>query len=232
MTEPDSALARYNIPDKNADFEQRAVEGPADSPWLDSNAAGVSVKFFEAAQTGHPRLTMLIRFAPGSHYDLSQHHGGEEFLVLEGSIRDEKGQYHPGFYVRNPTGTPHNPISDDGCLLFLKLGEFSEEDQEHRIIDTNDQEAWLPGPIDGTRVLPLHMHDTRSVFMIRWDEETEFKPGIDPQGEEIYVTHGMLQDSDGSYHAGSWIRNPISAWQTWKGYKDSIAYYKNGHFPK
>lgn len=232
MTETDFALARYNIPLRNADFNQRVVEVTEEKGWLDSNAPGVSVKFIEAANVGHPRLTMLIRFAPGSNYDLSQHHGGEEFLVLDGSLRDEKGQYHPGFYVRNPTGTPHNPISDDGCLLFLKLGEFSPDDKEHRIIDTKEAEAWLPGPSEGTSVLPLHMHDTRSVFMIRWDEGVEFKPGLDPQGEEIFVTHGMLQDSEGYYQAGSWIRNPISSWQSWKGHKGTIAYYKNGHFPK
>ena len=231
MTDEEFALARFNIAPRNADFDLRVVEHTDKLEWLDSNAEGVSVMFIEAADTGYPRLTMLIRFAPDSHYDLSQHHGGEEFLVLEGSLCDEKGQYHPGFYVRNPTGTPHNPRSDDGCLLLLKLGEFASKDQEHRIIDTNEEDAWLPGPTEGTRVLPLHMHDTRSVFMIRWDEDAEFKPGLDPQGEEIFVVKGTLADANGQYPAGSWIRNPVPAWQSWQGRKNAIAYYKNGHFP-
>jgi len=232
LKKTDFALAKYNIAVKNADFSQRAEEHAQDLTWVNSNAPGVSVKFIEAAKQEQPRLTMLIRFAPGSHYDLSQHHGGEEFLVLEGSLRDQQGQYHPGYYVRNPTGTAHNPISDDGCLLFLKLGEFSETDHEHRIIDTNEEDAWLPGPVEGTRVLPLHMHDTRSVLMIRWDMDTEFKPGLDPQGEEVFIIRGTLNDDQGHYREGSWIRNPVARWQSWIGRKNTLAYYKNGHFPE
>lgn len=232
MNADEFALARYNIALKNANFYERAVENASDSDWLETNAAGVSVNFIEAAKQDHPRLTMLIRFAPGSHYDLSQHHGGEEFLVLEGSLRDRQGHYHQGYYVRNPTGTAHHPVSDDGCLLFLKLGEFCETDQEHRIIDTNEEEAWLPGPVAGTRVLPLHMHDTRSVLMIRWDADTEFKPGLDPQGEEVFVIEGSLQDEKGHYSKRDWVRNPVSSWHTWRGSEGTMAYYKNGHFPE
>jgi len=227
MNKNEFALARYQIGLKNADFSRRAVEQTDDLTWLDSNAPGVSVRFIEAIKQDCPRLTMLIRFAPGSHYDLSQHHGGEEFLVLDGSLRDEQGHYNAGFYVRNPTGTAHNPVSDDGCLLFLKLGEFSDTDHEHRVIDTNEHDAWLPGPVDGTRVLPLHMHDTRSVLMIRWDKDTAFKPGLDPQGEEIFIVRGALDDENGHYREGSWIRNPVPNWQSWRGQQHTLAYYKN-----
>jgi len=231
MKEIDFTMGKYTIAVKNADYAQRAVERMQDLTWLDSNSPGVSVKFIEASAKDRPRLTMLIRFAPGSRYDLGQYHGGEEFLVLEGSLSDSLGLYRPGFYVRNPTETAHQLYSKDGCLLFLKLGEFGETDHAQRIINTNEEEDWLPGPVAGTRVLPLHMHDTRSVLMIRWDCSAQFKPGLDPQGEEIFVVRGALEDKQGYYPQGCWIRNPIPSWQSWTGTADTLAYYKNGHFP-
>jgi anti-sigma factor ChrR (cupin superfamily) len=36
--------------------------------------------------------------------------GGEEFLVLEGTFSDERGDYPRGSYVRNPPGTAHAPV--------------------------------------------------------------------------------------------------------------------------
>lgn len=231
MSGNEHALARYDISDKNADFDQRVVAHTAQSEWIDTDAPGVNIKLLEAARVPDPRVTMLIRFAPGSTYDLSQHHGGEEFLVLKGTLTDERGVYAEGCYVRNPAGTPHIPRSDNGCLLFVKLGEFGESDLEHRIIDTHDTDAWLPGPIEGTQVIPLHMHDSRSVLMIRWEKDASFTPGLDPQGEEMFVVDGTLEDDQGIYESHSWIRNPISAWQSWKGRAGTVTYYKNGHFP-
>lgn len=232
MNTSNSTLARYDIPQQNADFLLRATEFPTSKNWLKTDAKGVHAIFMEAVPTTEPRLTMLIKFEPGSFYDLRQHLGGEEFLVLEGELNDANGIYETGCYVRNPRGTQHILTSAKGCILFAKLGEFAETDEEHRVISTLDESLWLPGPVEATRVIPLHMHDTRSVLMIRWHESTRFKPGIDPQGEEIYVISGELRDDSGSYNRGSWIRNPVKEWQHWEASKGTVIYYKNGHFPK
>lgn len=224
-------MNRYDIKPWNDDFSTRVVENADAMGWLESDTPGVRVKMLEAAMDTYPRLTMLIRFAPGSSYDLRQHYGGEEFLVLEGSLQDERGKYPTGYYVRNPAGNVHVPYSESGCLLFVKLGEFAADDREQRIINVLDDADWLPGPVDNTEVLALHMHDTRSVLMLRWREDATFKPGLDPQGEEIFIINGQLTDNHGSYSEHTWIRNPIVEWQAWSGDKHTLVYYKNGHFP-
>jgi len=231
MTKQDAILARYDIPSKNDDFDARVVVDSALQPWIDTDIKDVRIKLLEAVPSDNPRLTMLIRFAPGGSYDLRQHHGGEEFLVLEGSLNDERGIYDTGCYVRNPVGTRHILTSASGCTLFAKMGEFGTQDQAQRQIETGSESLWLPGPVEGTSVLPLHMHDTRSVLLIRWDTTTSFKPGLDPQGEEIFVMSGSLNDPDGDYPDWHWIRNPIEQWQPWQGSEGTLVYYKNGHFP-
>ena len=222
---------RYDIPPKNADFNQRVIAHCDELEWVATDSRGVSIRVLEAVQLGEPRLTMMIRFSPGSYYDLRRYNGGEEFVVLEGSLNDENGIYDTGCYVRNPVGTHHILTSAGGCLLFAKMGEFASSDHEHRLIETHTEALWMAGPVEGTSVLPLHMHDTRSVLMIRWDQATGFKPGLDPQGEELFVISGKLSDYQGSYRKGSWIRNPVEQWQSWDAIPGTIVYYKNGHFP-
>ena len=231
MNQTDTHLARYEIPPKNANFDERIVVHSASLPWRNSDVNGVKIKVLEAVQCGEPRLTMLIQFEAGSFYDLRQHHGGEEFLVLAGSINDENGIYEAGCYVRNPAGTRHILTSAEGCTLFAKMGEFSEQDREQRQIETRTESLWLPGPVDDTSVLPLHMHDTRSVLLIRWDNHAKFKPNLNPQGEEVFVINGTLRDDEGGYTDHHWIRNPVPHWQSWEGNAETLIYYKNGHFP-
>ncbi|MBX2839279.1 MAG: cupin domain-containing protein, partial [Gammaproteobacteria bacterium] len=60
--------------------------------------------------------------------------------------------------------------------------------------------------------------------------DVSFHPKLDPQGEEVYVLSGELRDVDGTYHAGSWIRNPVPFWQAWSGQPGTMIFYKSGHF--
>ena len=94
----------------------------ADLPWRDTPCAGVSWKKlrFDAA-TGESAV--LLRFAPGAVYDAHRHPGGEQYLVLEGSLRDGADVWGPGAYVWHPPGSIHRPSSDDGCLVFVTLPE-------------------------------------------------------------------------------------------------------------
>lgn len=225
------ATARYDLPSKNADYNLRAVERADNLNWQATDTEGVAVKLLESVELQHHRLTMLIRFSAGSRYDLIQHAGGEEFLVLSGNLHDSMGQYGSGTYVRNPPGRVNWVASEKGCLLFAKLGEFASTDDQHRVISTNDETAWLPGPVAGTEALALHVHGAGNILLLRWTEDTAFKPGLDPQGEELYVINGRLRDKFGEYGPGCWVRNPIPAWQTWAARQGTLVYYKNGHFP-
>lgn len=52
------------------------------------------------------------------------HAGGEEIFILEGELRDERGHYGPGSWVRFPVGVTHTPTSlSKGCLMLVREGD-------------------------------------------------------------------------------------------------------------
>ena len=70
------------------------------------------------------RATSIVRYAPGSWFSGHAHGGGEEILVLEGTFSDEHGHYPAGSWVRSPHGSVHTPFSDEGCLIYVKVGHL------------------------------------------------------------------------------------------------------------
>lgn len=73
---------------------------------------------------GAAERVALVRLAPGTRLGRHGHPGGEEVLVLEGTLADELGRYPKGSWVRNPPGSEHAPFSDDGCLFYIKTGHL------------------------------------------------------------------------------------------------------------
>ncbi len=89
-------------------------------PWRPTPFAGVEWKklhFDEATGLS----TVLLRFARGASYGTHRHPAGEQYLVLEGSLRDGAHSYGAGTYVCHPPGSAHRPRSEEGCLLFVTL---------------------------------------------------------------------------------------------------------------
>ncbi len=77
--------------------------------------------------------TRLSRSVPGTRFDEHLHAGGEEILVLEGSLHDESGDYPALTWLRLPDGSRHAPrAGDEGCLLYVKEGHLGA--------------TWLPLP--------------------------------------------------------------------------------------
>jgi len=66
----------------------------------------------------------LVRWAPSTRFHGHRHWGGEEILVLEGTFQDERGDYPAGTWLRNPHGSEHTPFSDEGCLIYVKVGHL------------------------------------------------------------------------------------------------------------
>ncbi|WP_413437030.1 cupin domain-containing protein [Sulfuriferula sp. GW1] len=50
--------------------------------------------------------------------------GGEEILVLEGVFQDEFGDYGPGMWLRSPHLSMHQPFSEPGCIILVKVGHL------------------------------------------------------------------------------------------------------------
>ncbi|MGQ7845115.1 cupin domain-containing protein [Granulosicoccus sp. 3-233] len=241
----------YEMAALNDDFDQRVVSLPDDAKWHSTQVDGVALRVLEYIPGAIPRLTGQIRLDPEHSPALLGDNPDLEILVQQGELESTMGVYPAGLYLRLPltgdhhlqaltlrcsesdTGQPPTLSTTDetgSALLYVAAGQMLTSDTEQRRIDTNDASRWLPGPAEGTEVLPLHGHGSGNSMLIRWNSRVEIKPRLDPTGEEILVLSGTLQDALGRYPAGSWIRNPVEAWQNWGAVPGTVVYYKNGHF--
>ncbi|MGV8835443.1 cupin domain-containing protein [Cellvibrio sp.] len=59
----------------------------------------------------------LLRYQPGAHIPRHLHVGMEFLLILRGSQRDERGQYHAGTFLINPATSSHEIFSEEGCVV-------------------------------------------------------------------------------------------------------------------
>jgi anti-sigma factor ChrR (cupin superfamily) len=191
----------------NNDFKLRVVQHAADAAWTPSPLPGVDRRMLDRVGDEVARATSIVRYAAASRFDEHVHHGGEEILVLDGVFSDEHGDYPAGTYLRNPPGTRHAPFSREGCTLFVKLWQFAANDLTPIRINTKTA-AFRPGLVTGLTVLPLHEHNGVSTALVRWAPQTQFNMHMHPGGEEILVLDGVFRDEEGSYPAGTWLRNP------------------------
>ena len=63
----------------------------------------------------------LLRWSAGERAP-ARYPGGAEFLVLNGSFEDENGHYERYDWLRIPAGGAHQPRSQSGCELYVKVG--------------------------------------------------------------------------------------------------------------
>jgi len=192
----------------NADYAQRLVIDTDAMDWEASPAAGVERKRLEVLHIHIERVTTIVRFAPDSYFPAHTHGGGEEYLVLEGTFSDESGDYGPGFYVRNPPGSRHQPFTKDGCTIMVKLCQFDEDDLEQRNIDTRAAN-WSTGPVEARQFLALHEHNGVATKLVRLAPKTQFPHHDHLGGEEVLVVEGSFSDDAGTYTSGTWMREPI-----------------------
>ena len=214
----------------HADFDRRvALEPATEASWQDSPMPGVKRYMLDRVGGEVARATSLVRYAAGSHFESHTHHGGEEFLVLEGVFSDQYGDYPAGTYIRNPPGSAHAPFSREGCVLFVKLWQFAALDLEPVRIDTRS-EPWRQGLVPGLTVMPLHEHEGVSTALVRWAPNTRFHAHTHGGGEEILVLQGVFQDEHGRYEQGSWLRSPrMSKHAPFTGAEGALIYVKVGH---
>ena len=91
------------------------------SDWLPGLVAGLQVLPLHAFGSEH---VALVRWAPGTRFQLHGHPGGEEIFVLDGVFQDEQGNYPAGSWLRNPHASSHCPWSEAGCTIWVKTGHL------------------------------------------------------------------------------------------------------------
>lgn len=212
----------------NTDISRRVVVDTATEPWLDSPLPGVQRRMLERDGEEVARATSIVRYAPASRFSAHTHGLGEEFLVLEGVFSDEHGDYPTGTYVRNPPGSSHRPHSRDGCILFVKLRQMDPADREFVRIDSAGT-VWSTGGEPGLFAMPLHSSERESVALMKLAPGTRLGLHGHAAGEEILVLEGVLEDDDGAYPKGAWVRNPPGSAHAPRSNTGCTFYVKTGH---
>jgi anti-sigma factor ChrR (cupin superfamily) len=214
----------------NMNFEKKVVITTHQQPWIASPHAGVWRKPLarEDAERGH--ATSLVKFEAGASFSEHDHPLGEEILVLSGIFSDHSGDYQAGSYLRNPEGYKHAPFSKEGCVLFVKLHQFAQGDDEHIVIDTKKTD-WSLG-IGGLSVMPLYSYQGESTALVKWPKEERFQAHQHFGGEEVFVISGEFIDEHGRYPQGTWIRSPHLSQHCPYVEQETIILVKVGHLLK
>lgn len=211
----------------NMNFDQRVVIHTHQQVWQPSPAPGVERKPLarEYAEQGH--ATSIVRYEAGASFSSHPHPKGEEILVLEGVFSDQRGDFGPGTYLRNPPGYEHAPFSDEGCVILVKLHQFQQNDLRQCAVDTNKAQ-WQAGH-GNLQVLSLHDFGTEHVALVHWPKGERFQAHRHAGGEEIYVISGHLADEHGDYPAGTWIRSPHMSEHCPYALEETLIWVKVGH---
>jgi len=214
----------------NADFSQRVVVATNEMPWIPSPQAGVERRMLDRIGGEVARATSLVRYAADSTFPEHGHALGEEFLVLNGVFSDEHGDYPEGTYVRNPPLSHHSPRTAPGCTILVKLRQMALSETSRLVVDSSTAK-WHPAEQAGLTILPLYQVSgaAENVALERLDAGAALAESDCPGGEEIFILNGNLRDENGSYGAGTWIRNPAGVRRN-LGSTDAATYWvKRGH---
>ncbi len=189
----------------NADFSRRAVVVPRQYQWVSSPQGGVERVMLDRVGAEKARATSIVRYAPGSHFPPHQHPGGEEILVLSGVFSEDGRHYRAGWYLRNPPGSSHQPSSQEGAVIFVKLLQMQGHERQAVRIDTRAASSWHSE--NGREVCPLFSDEVEQTSLQR------LAPGeaivtVPVEGAELLVLTGNVVAQGESYERGSWIRLP------------------------
>ena len=214
----------------NQDFSKRIVINSNDEKWHSSPSDGVNRIYLERDNMGeYSKASSIVQFKADSSFDEHDHKDGEEIYVLDGIFSDQFGDYPAGTYLRNPDNTSHIPFSKHGCLIFVKLRQFQNNDSAKIIKNTNNL-PWFQGLVSGLKVMPLHEYKSEHVALVKWEPNTIFNAHKHWGGEEILVIDGVFYDEYGSYPKGSWIRSPhLSSHKPFTKNEGAIIFVKTGH---
>ncbi len=102
--------------------QQQKIIDTTTEPWLPGLVNGLSIKPLHKFKGEH---IALVKWAPRTRFNLHQHVGGEEILVLEGSLYDEYGCYPKGTWIRSPHLSSHQPFTKEhGATIYVKTGHL------------------------------------------------------------------------------------------------------------
>ena len=196
------------MPQINADFSRFSVAHIDSMKWVQSPAAGVWRKrvYMDGPVEGG-KVTSLVRYDAGARFPEHGHPGGEEILVLEGIFSDQHGHFGKGWHLLNPSDSRHESYSENGCLVLVKLRQYSGKDTIHQ--DTGNLD-WKHGETNGvsSKLLYENRVPEMSIRLVRIEKTVAAPFQAFSGGQEIYVVDGSFEDEFGVHRSGSWLRYP------------------------
>ncbi len=190
----------------NADLSIRTSVHAGRQDWVPSPSKGVERRMLFRIGEEKARATSIVRYAAHSRFPWHMHPGGEEFLVLEGVFQDERGDYPPGSYVRNPPGTSHTPASEKGCVIFVKLWQFRKDDVEKVVYLPPNDNGRQKGDNSATSI-NLFNNAHEHVALEHWNPDTPVQIQ-NPAGLELLVVSGSFAVGQETFEPLSWLRLP------------------------
>ncbi len=195
----------------NSDFSVRATAHSAKMEWQPSPMLGVFRRPLDRVGNEVARATTVVKYQPNSKFSPHVHTGGEEFIVLEGVFQDEHGDYPAGSYIRNPPQSSHTPGSESGCVILVKLWQFSPEDRTHVRLTTDSMPALKrqEGNQD-VSYIPLYGDENEDVSIQHWAPNATIELAA-KNGYEIFVLSGRFSESGEVFEEHSWLRLPVGS---------------------
>ena len=93
-----------------------------DLVWFSGCPQGMKI----ACLAKSPHQLSLVLWQSGTRVHFHTHPLVEEILVLEGELRDEKGAYPAGCWLRFLPGTGHAPYAEKMTLIMLRNGHMQQ----------------------------------------------------------------------------------------------------------
>lgn len=141
-----------------------------------------------------------------------------------------------GTYVRHPIHSKHQPWSDEGCLLLVKLCQMVDESEPTVVINTKEKfHDWIKGEQEGVQILPLfqNIKTGENVLLEKWNSNCTIIQNQPEGGEEIFVLEGeFIENNNITLKKYSWLRNPeknIGKKNKRFIKKDCLIFKKTGH---
>lgn len=217
----------------NGDLSVRVVMDTLEMDWTPSPAGTVLRKRLHlVGEVESGQVTSLVRYLPDSSFPEHGHPDGEEILVIEGTFSDHVGDALAGTHLLNPEGFRHAPHSEPGCLILVKLRQYGGDGREFHRTQTRDM-TWSATGLQGVEQKLLYEDDrfpdvTR---LERWAPGAAPGPRELPGGVELFIIEGALEDAEGRYAAGTWLRLPAGSMLEASSDGGCVAYVKTGALP-
>ena len=156
---------------------------------------------------------------PSSHTDL--------YIIQGELIENTSLTYSTGTFLSRDMITILN-AGPQGARLF-KYQDSNVTSSNHTTV-TPSQLNWREGGTFGMKVVSLISTD-HQLLLVSWIRGTRMRFHQHPQGEEIFILMGELQDEHGRYPAGTWQRLHPETGHAPYSETDTLILLRNGHLP-